>query len=173
MYEFELHEVLQNNPSLIEEGLVFLDREVNVGSSLRCDLLFQDKEGKKVFVEVKWIAGKRAAIQIEQYEVLVNKAKESDSRFVLAAIDARPGMSEIIKRRGFEFIKISLDKLIDLKPEWEEKLLQKTTKTTSFKAVSQSVRGENPKLLVIKKYLSWLKMNCQISTLIEAKSPDS
>ena len=52
MYEFELHEVLQNNPSLIEDGLIFLDREVNVGSGLRCDLLFQDKAGKRYMLKL-------------------------------------------------------------------------------------------------------------------------
>lgn len=158
MYEFELHEVLQNNPSLIEDGLIFLDREVNVGSGLRCDLLFQDKAGKKVYVEVKWAAGKRAAIQIEQYEVLVNKAKESDSRFVLTAIDARPGMEEIINRRGFEFIKISLEKLIELKPEWKEKLLLKSARNSvKRKAATESITGKNPRLLVLKKIYETVK----------------
>ena len=67
-------------------------------------------------------------------------------------------MEEIINRRGFEFIKISLEKLIELKPEWKEKLLLKSARNSvKRKAATESITGKNPRLLVLKKIYETVK----------------
>ena len=76
MHESELHQVLGDHPELIEPGLRFLEYETPIGEGLRCDILCQDPSGEKVYVEVKWTAGKRAVIQVEQYEA-VRKSHEA------------------------------------------------------------------------------------------------
>lgn len=125
MHEFELHQILMEHPSLIEDGLTYLDREVGMGGRLRCDLLFKDREGRSVYVEVKWKAGRRAVVQIEQYEVVSGK-RHDDARFVLASVDVGAGIEEIVRRRGFEFKRISAHKLSQIRPEWEELLAPKS-----------------------------------------------
>lgn len=120
MHESELHQVLGAHPELIEPGLRFLEYEAPVGEGLRCDLLCEDPSRKKVYVEVKWIAGKRAVIQVEQYEA-VSKAHET-SRFVLAALEAKPGIPDLLRRRGFEFKRVDRKSLFAIKPEWESEL---------------------------------------------------
>ncbi|GAW94373.1 endonuclease NucS domain-containing protein [Calderihabitans maritimus] len=152
MYESELHKVLRDNPELIEPGLRFLQQEVPIGQGLRCDLLYEDIKGRKVYVEVKWIAGKRAVIQVEQYEV-VRKGDRGKSRFVLAAVDAKPGIPELLARRGFEFIKIDRDSLIALRPEWKEKLRKNNIGPHSSKVRRSAIPPEinDAKLKILHK----------------------
>jgi RecB family endonuclease NucS len=52
MYEADLTRALILNPNFIEAGLTFKGREV-VLSGKRCDLLFEDKIGNNLYVEVK------------------------------------------------------------------------------------------------------------------------
>ncbi|NLB72429.1 MAG: DUF91 domain-containing protein [Firmicutes bacterium] len=120
MHESELHQVLGDHPELIEPGLRFLEYEAPIGEGLRCDILCQDPSGEKAYVEVKWTAGKRAVIQVEQYEA-VRKSHEA-SRFILAALEAKPGIPDLLQRRGFEFKKIDRKSLLRIKPEWENEL---------------------------------------------------
>ncbi|UTR10230.1 endonuclease NucS [Evansella sp. LMS18] len=57
---------------LIEEGLTFKDREMDV-SGKRCDHLFQDKEGKDRYIEVKLKASFSAGGQLGCYRNLVKE----------------------------------------------------------------------------------------------------
>lgn len=121
LHEVQLHEVLKNNPYLIDEELTFISQEVPMGYGLRCDLLFKDKEDKNVYIEVKWIAGRRAVVQVEQYEIL---KKDQNSRYILVAINAEPGIEEILNRRGFEYKEIGVEELLIIKPEWKEDIFK-------------------------------------------------
>jgi hypothetical protein len=52
MYEREIEDVLAEHPELIEEGLTLLGRQVAVAGR-RMDLLFEDKNKRKLIVELK------------------------------------------------------------------------------------------------------------------------
>ena len=120
MHESELHQVLGAHPELIEPGLRFLEYETPIGEGLRCDLLCEDLGGRKVYEEVKWTAGRRAVIQVEQYEAV--RGTDDTSRFILVALEARPGIPDLLRKRGFEFRKIDRTSLLAIKPEWENEL---------------------------------------------------
>lgn len=118
MHERQLHRVLAKHSELIEPGLTYLDSEVAIGKGLRCDLLFRDASGKRVYVEVKWIASRRACVQVEQYELLALENKQQ-SRFILVSVAAKQGIPELVGRRGFEYIQLDKNALQKLEPDWQ------------------------------------------------------
>ncbi len=71
MKEFDVQNALIINPSLIEEGLTFKEREVHLNGK-RCDLLFIDKAGKELYAEVKLKVSDRSVGQLIRYDGLVN-----------------------------------------------------------------------------------------------------
>jgi len=50
--EKQIEDVLQHNPDIIEDGLIFLDRQVPLGNR-RIDLMFSDKDSQILVVELK------------------------------------------------------------------------------------------------------------------------
>jgi hypothetical protein len=77
--------VLQNKliacHSIIEEQLKLIERETLIGNTRkRCDILFEDKNGKQLFVEVKEYVDEKAIDQIIEYKKLVSS---EDARFML------------------------------------------------------------------------------------------
>lgn len=105
MKEVQLHEILIANPYLIEEGCIFLESEVNL-SGKRCDLLFLDKNKKKLFVEVKLKVSDSAVGQLIRYDGLVNNP---DARFMLVGLTFVEGLKEGLKKHGYEYKEINLE----------------------------------------------------------------
>jgi DNA-binding MarR family transcriptional regulator len=105
MKEVQLHEILITNPHLIEDGCIFLESEVNLNGK-RCDLLFLDAEGRKLYVEVKLKVDDRAVGQLIRYEGLANNP---DARFMLVGLSFVAGLKEGLKKYGFEYKEINLE----------------------------------------------------------------
>ncbi|RKL65035.1 hypothetical protein CR203_22835 [Salipaludibacillus neizhouensis] len=81
MNEAELTYGLINYSDLIEPGLTFKGREVNLAGK-RCDLFFVDKDGKDLYVEVKKHVDPNGGGQLMFYSGLVS---DSSARFMLVA----------------------------------------------------------------------------------------
>ncbi|PGR32977.1 hypothetical protein COC47_28115 [Bacillus cereus] len=78
--------VLQNKllirHDLLEEGLTLTERESVIHERKRCDILFKDKKGRNLYIEVKELADDKAIEQILRYRTLVG---DNNSRFMLVA----------------------------------------------------------------------------------------
>ncbi|MGM2731332.1 endonuclease NucS domain-containing protein [Bacillus cereus group sp. Bce005] len=78
--------VLQNKllirHDLIEKGLTLIERESVIHGRKRCDILFKDREGKKLYIEIKEVVDDKAIEQILRYRTLV---EDNNSRFMLVA----------------------------------------------------------------------------------------
>ncbi|MGJ7912620.1 endonuclease NucS domain-containing protein [Neobacillus sp. LXY-1] len=78
--------VLQNKllirHDLIEEGLTLIERESVIPIRMRCDILFKDLHGEKLYIEVKEVVDDKAIAQILEYRTLVGNEY---SRFMLIA----------------------------------------------------------------------------------------
>lgn len=103
--EIQLHELLIANPNLIEDGCIFVESEVNLQGK-RCDLLFHDKEGKKLYIEVKLKVDDKAVGQLLRYDGLVNNP---EARFMLAGLSFVGGLKEGLEKHGYEYKEILLD----------------------------------------------------------------
>lgn len=99
MEEADLKYALIVNPSLIEEGLIYKDREVNLNGG-RCDLLYEDKDGNELYVEAKIRALDNAAGQIMRYEHLVNNAS---ARFMVVGLSFLDGLKEALVIKNYEY----------------------------------------------------------------------
>ncbi|MFC5648607.1 endonuclease NucS domain-containing protein [Paenibacillus solisilvae] len=104
MNELQLHDILISNSDIIEEGLTFLSREVPIGS-YRCDLLYLDRNNKKLYVEVKLKVEDKAVGQLLRYDGLVN---DSEARFMLAGLTFVHGLKEGLGKHGYEYKEIEL-----------------------------------------------------------------
>ncbi|MED4601245.1 endonuclease NucS [Paenibacillus validus] len=104
MDEIQLHDILIANSDLIEEQLEFISKEVRIGS-YRCDLLFKDRNGKQLYVEVKLKVDDRAVGQILRYAGLVN---DENVRFMLAGLTFVHGLKEGLTKHGYEYREIQL-----------------------------------------------------------------
>jgi hypothetical protein len=109
--EVQFHEILISNPDLIEEGCVFLESEVNL-SGKRCDLLFLDKNKRKLYVEVKLKVNDSAVGQLIRYDGLVNNP---DARLMLVGLTFVAGLKEGLTKHGYEYKEINLDDVKDKK----------------------------------------------------------
>lgn len=65
--EKELQDLLYRNPSAIEEGLIFVAKEVQAHGNRKIDLLGQDRKGQLVIVELKIDAAEDVIVQILDY----------------------------------------------------------------------------------------------------------
>ncbi|WP_283746224.1 endonuclease NucS domain-containing protein [Bacillus cereus] len=78
--------ILQNRlivkPDVIEEGLTLIERETRLKNGKKCDILFKDKENRKLYVEVKETINNKSIEQLSGYQKIVNC---KDSRFMLVA----------------------------------------------------------------------------------------
>lgn len=103
MKEVALHDVLIANPYLIEEGLTFVKREVDIKGK-KCDLLFLDKNGTYLYCEVKIAVNEHGVGQLVKYDGLANNA---EARFMIIGLSFKKGIKEGLLKKGYEY------KLID------------------------------------------------------------
>ncbi|PGL12164.1 hypothetical protein CN912_10600 [Bacillus cereus] len=78
--------ILQNRlivrPDVLEEGLTLIERETRLKNGKRCDILFKDKENRKLYVEVKETINNKSIEQLSEYRTMDNCR---NNRFMLVA----------------------------------------------------------------------------------------
>ena len=103
--ESEIEDLLVDHPDLVEEGLRFEGRQLQLGD-LRPDLLFRDRVGNPLIVEVKKESISRSDIgQIMEYRGLV--PSESRVRFMIIGREIPPPFRRSLPRAGIEFKELS------------------------------------------------------------------
>lgn len=147
MKEVQLHEILIANPYLVEEGCTFLESEVNLNGK-RCDLLFLDKNNKKLYIELKLKVNDSAVGQLIRYDGLVNN---SDARFMLVGLTIVAGLKEGLEKHGYEYKEINLGELkygIDNIAIYKKKIPRNKSK---FETADELVQSFDPKEQKIAK----------------------
>lgn len=144
MKEVQLHEILIANPYLIEEGCIFLESEVNL-SGKRCDLLFLDKNNRKLYVEVKLKVNVSAVGQLIRYDGLANNP---DVRFMLVGLTFGAGLKEGLEKHGYEYKEIILDEVKENITIHKRKVSRNKSK---FENVDQLIQTFSPREQQIAK----------------------
>jgi hypothetical protein len=106
--------VLQNKliirHDVIEHRLKLIERETVIGSTKkRCDILFKDKHGNDLYVEVKEVIDEKAILQIQVYRTIV---ANPEARFMLIAnypIDKQYEL--ILNNLNIEFKSVNKDRI--------------------------------------------------------------
>jgi hypothetical protein len=138
--EVQFHEILISNPDLIEEGCIFLESEVNL-SGKRCDLLFLDKNKKKLYIEVKLKVNDSAVGQLIRYDGLANNP---DARFMLVGLSFVAGLKEGLEKHGYEFKEIILDEVKDNKEKIVLYKKKVTRNKSKFDNIDQLIQTLSP-----------------------------
>lgn len=102
MKESDIQHLLIVSSELIEEGLTFKEREVYLNGK-RCDLLFLDRFGKELYIEVKLKVTDQAVGQLIRYDGLVNNP---EARFMLVGVSFADGLKEGLTKNGYEYLQL-------------------------------------------------------------------
>lgn len=146
MLEKHFENVLHRYPELIEEGLKFSGRQVCVGGKY-VDLLFEDRFGQKLIIELKRGIIKREHIaQLLDYEGYFLTADNPNIRVMLIGNRVPPNLRVSLDHHGFEWKEIPVSELIkylenikdaDLLGQFKEEEIQ-TTSTTETISIKKS-----------------------------------
>jgi endonuclease len=115
--EAEMQRALAHDPSVIEDGLVVLDRELptDVGG---IDLFARDRYGRLVVVELKRAKGTQEAVhQLARYVESVRRFTGEEVRGVLAAPSVTKPALVQLAAAGLEFAEVLALPDIDVGPE--------------------------------------------------------
>lgn len=113
MLEREFEDVLSAYPELIEEGLSLIGRQVNVDRKF-IDLLFKDKIGQDLIVELKIGVAKREHVaQLLDYAGYKIAEDKAPVRIMLIANRIPENFKHSFDYFGFEYKEIVIEKLHD------------------------------------------------------------
>ena len=111
MLEINIENVLHRYPELIEEGLTFSGRQLNVGGKF-VDLLFVDRFGQKLIIELKKGVIKREHIaQLLDYEGHFLSTDDQDIRVMLIGNRVPINLRNALDHHGFEWKEIAENKI--------------------------------------------------------------
>ncbi len=138
MLERDLENALAKYPELIEDGMSFLGRQVHVDGKF-VDLLFKDKHGVLVIVEVKRGIIKREHIaQLLDYEGYFLRNGRSDVRVMLVGNKVPNNFQNSLDHHGIEWREIPFD---DLKHFLEDKKDIELLNNFSLSEANQNTRS--------------------------------
>lgn len=111
MLEKHFEDVLSRYPDLIEGGLKFINRQINVGGKF-ADLLFEDRFGQKLIIELKKGVIKREHMaQLLEYEGHFLSPDNPNVRVMLVGNRVPPNISKSLDHHGFEWKEITEETL--------------------------------------------------------------
>lgn len=111
MLEKHFEDILSRYPDLIESYLKFIDRQINVGGKF-ADLLFEDRFGQKLIIELKKGVIKREHMaQLLEYEGHFLSPENPNVRVMLIGNRVPPNISKSLDHHGFEWKEITEETL--------------------------------------------------------------
>ncbi|MFA7059569.1 MAG: DUF4268 domain-containing protein [Pedobacter sp.] len=107
MLEKQFEDILCRYPALIENDLKFINRQINVGGKF-ADLLFEDRFGQKLVIELKKGVIKREHIaQLLDYEGHFLAPDNPNVRVMLIGNRVPPNLRKSLDHHGFEWMEIA------------------------------------------------------------------
>jgi hypothetical protein len=144
MLEKHFEDVLHKYPELIEEGLIFSGRQVTVGGKF-VDLLFEDRHGQKLIVELKKGPIKREHVaQLLDYEGYFLSAGNPNVRVMLIGNRVPVNFRNSLDHHGFEWREIPVNEIVSfLKAKNDVPLLQHFTEDVEHRPVAKPSPSKN------------------------------
>lgn len=146
MLEKDFENVLHRYPELLEEGLKFSGRQVNVGGKF-VDLLFEDRFGQKLVIELKKGIIKREHIaQLLDYEGHFLTDDNPNIRVMLVGNRVPPNLRNSLDHHGFEWKEIKVSELIAyLKNKNDIEMLAQFVEEAQTTSATITVSSNRPK----------------------------
>ena len=167
MIEREFENIISRYPCLIEEGLFLKGRQVYVEGKY-VDLLFKDRHGQNLIVELKvgTIVRKHIA-QLLEYEGHFLTSDDPTVRVVLIGNRVPRNLQRALDHHGFEWKEIPLSRLSDflekrMDREYLKYFAEEQLEEPGYKKVSQS-RVSRKKPTVIPSSRAWANLSASSS----------
>jgi hypothetical protein len=171
MKEQDIEDIVAKYPSVIEEGLVLRGRQVNVKGKY-IDLLFEDRFGQKLIVELKRGAIIREHVgQIMDYEGHLLSPDDPNVRVMLIGNRVPENLRRSLEHHGFEWKELSFTFLSDFLQERNEfDLLKKipTSEPQNSSITEKSERKSMDNPLISKERTSFWE---QLLTKVKSQIP--
>jgi hypothetical protein len=111
--EKEIEDILVLHSEILEDGLILLDRQTQL-ENRRTDLLFVDKEGSILLIELKkGTIDPTHVEQIEDYILRMKKTYKKPFRAMLVGQQVSQNISEICLQKGIEWKEITVEHLFN------------------------------------------------------------
>lgn len=144
MLEREFEDILSTYPELIEEGLSLKGRQVNVDRKF-IDLLFKDKIGQDLIVELKIGVAKREHVaQLLDYAGYKIAENKTPVRIMLIANRIPENFKHSFDYFGFEYKEIVIDRLHDFLRNKNDQNLLKIFAVTAENPITATPDTEHP-----------------------------
>jgi hypothetical protein len=113
MKEKDLEDLICKYPDVIENGLSLIGRQVTIFGR-RIDLLFQDKFGRQLLIELKAGPIKDEHIgQIMSYEGMLLSHENPDLRIMIVGTRVPPNLAKSLDHHGIAWKELSVEHLAD------------------------------------------------------------
>lgn len=117
-HEVDIHEAIEEDPDIIEDGLVVIEREKGTPAGY-IDVFARDTEDRLVVIEVKRNPDYNSVIQLNRYlDEIADEFPDRELRGILVAPELSANVEEYLEERDLEFIDVDMDDVI---PEYRLK----------------------------------------------------
>jgi len=110
-HEVDIHESIEEEPELVEEGLKIVEREKETPAGF-IDVFARDGEDNYVVIEVKRNPDYNTVLQLQRYVEEVEEEFNGDIRGILVAPKMTDKVLDYLEERGLKFIEIDMEDVI-------------------------------------------------------------
>ena len=110
-HEVDIHESIEEEPELVEEGLKVVERERETPAGF-IDVFARDEDDNYVVIEVKRNPDYNTVLQLQRYVDEIDEEFNGEIRGILVAPKMTDKVLEYLEERGLEFIEIEMEDVI-------------------------------------------------------------
>ena len=110
-HEVDIHESIEEEPEMIEEGLKVVERERETPAGF-IDVFARDKNDEYVVIEVKRNPDYNTVLQLQRYVDEIEEEFNGNIRGILVAPKMTDKVLEYLEERDLEFIEVAMEDVI-------------------------------------------------------------
>ncbi|MDY6789052.1 MAG: endonuclease NucS, partial [Candidatus Nanohaloarchaea archaeon] len=119
-HEVDIHEAIERDPEIIEEGLKIVEREKKTPAGF-IDVFARDKNNALVVIEVKRNPDHNSVLQLNRYmDEVKDEFPGRTLRGILAAPKASENVVDYLEERNLEFVEVSMEEVIEEYEDFRE-----------------------------------------------------
>jgi RecB family endonuclease NucS len=110
-HEVDIHESIEDNPDLVEEGLKVVERERETPAGF-IDVFARDTEDNYVVIEVKRNPDYNTVLQLQRYVGEIEEEFSGNIRGILVAPKMTDKVLDYLQERDLEFVEVEMEDVI-------------------------------------------------------------
>lgn len=110
-HEVDIHESIEDDPGLVEEGLKVIERERETPAGF-IDVFARDQQDDYVVIEVKRNPDYNTVLQLQRYVDEIEDEFSGNIRGILVAPKMTEKVLDYLQERGLEFVEVDMEDVI-------------------------------------------------------------